>query len=291
MKCSGPGGGGMTTETVSEVFTLQAVRFSHSWLWARPAFRESLRRIKADGAWRPDSGHEVLWRTRHKYTLKIPLADKQGAVAFKCYPAMRLFPYLYYTSPTTREADNYCRLEALGLPMARVLAVGSERFCFLPRSCFIVTEFAEGFRDGCVFFPGAELEAKHEWRDEFCRRNFALVAKLHDIGFYHRGFTPGNVLWRARETPDGEGNALELRWIDVATCHAERGERLRRRIAEDLAHFLRPWEFSPERHRELLKIYLGAAQVRRFELEELFVMVEAALAKRLAKKRKKHFRK
>ena len=281
----------MTTKTVSELFTLHAVHFAHSWQWVRPGFLEAFRRIVADGLWREDSGCEVIWRTRHKYTLKIPLADGHGAVACKCYPRMRLFPYLHYWSPTTREACNYCKLELLGLPMARVLAVGGERRFFRPLSCFIVTEFAEGFRDGRAFFPGGDLEDRREWRDEFCRRNFALIAKLHDAGYYHRGFTPMNELWHARKTPDGEGHALDLRWIDVATCHAARGERLRRRIAADLANFLRFWEFSPERRRELLKVYLDAAQVRRFELDELSGMVEAALAERLEHQREKQLRK
>ena len=274
------------TEFVADDFSWKMIRFSHSWRWVRREFAEELRRIEETGGWRPEAGHPVIWRTACKYVLKIALPSGRS-VAYKRYTSMRLIPYLHYWSPTSREAVNYARMAKLGLPMARLLAAGGIRTCFLPKSCFIVTEFAEGFRDGRPFMPGGERAGETALRDEFCRRNFALIARLHDIGWYHRGFTPMNELWRELPEPDAEGNRLELRWIDVATCHWAWGRWLRRRIADDLAQFLQYWDFAPERRAELLRIYLAAAKVKRFAFEDLSRAVEAALARRLARKKAK----
>ena len=276
----------MTTESISDRFSTKMIRFSHSWRWVRRDFEADFRTIEAEEAWREDAGHEVIWRTACKYVLKIALPSGR-TVAYKRYTSMRLIPYLHYWSPTSREACNFSRMEQLGLPMVRLLATGGIRTCFLPKSCFLVTAFAEGFRDGRPFMPGRDLEHETALRDEFCRRNFALIARLHDIGWYHRGFTPMNELWRERAEPDAEDNRLELRWIDVATCHWAFGTGLRRRIADDLAQFLQYWDFPPERRAELLHISLAATKVKRFTFEQLSAAVEKALARRLARKKKK----
>ena len=267
----------MTAETVSDIFTGREACLSHSWQWLRTDFAEEFHQLIAAGADRDGPGSEVIWNTRHKYTMKIRTTEGR-VVAFKKYRKLRLFPYLYHATPTAREAGNYQRLQLLGLPMARLLAVGDDRSCFRPDSSFIVTEFAENCQDGRAFYPGGKLEKETVWRDEFCRRNFELIAKLHDAGIYHRGFTPANELWRKRPAPDEQGNQLDIIWIDVSSCRRFPGAVLRKKIPDDFVNFLRFFQFPEETWRSFLQAYCRAVEVKRFEPEELFAEVRKRLA-------------
>lgn len=213
--------------------------------------------------------------------MKIRTASGR-AVAFKKYRKLRLFPYLYHSTPTAREAQNYQRLQLLGLPMARLLAVGDDRSCFRPNSSFIVTEFAENCQDGRAFYPGGKLEKETAWRNEFCRRKFELIAKLHDTGIYHRGFTPANELWRKRPAPDEQGNQLDIIWIDVASCRKLPESLLRGKIPDDFANFLRFFQFGEAEYRNFLQSYCNAVKVKRFSLDELCSEVKKRLAEKTA---------
>ena len=267
----------MILESVSDIFTGREKRLSRAWQWVRSDFADEFHQLTASGADRESSGNAIIWNTRHKYTLRI---QTQGGkvVAFKRYRKLRCFPYLYHSTPTAREAENYQRLQLLGLPMAELLAVGDDRSFFRPRSSFIVTEFARNCQDGRVFYPGGKLERETTWRDEFCRRNFELIAKLHDAGIYHRGFTPANELWRLRPVPDAAGNRLDIVWIDVASCRKLSNAALREKIPDDFVNFLRFFQFAPEEYHAFLQAYCGKVQVKRFELEALFREVQARLS-------------
>ena len=275
----------MFTETVSDKFTRSATRLSHSWHWLRTDFAEEFRQILADGADRDDSGNEILWNTRHKYTVKIRTSAGR-VVALKHYRTLRFFPYVHHRTPVAAEALNYQRMLDLGLPMAQLLAVGDTRHFFRPITSFIVTEFAANCRDGGVFRPGRDMEQKTVWRNEFIRRNFILLAKLHDAGIYHRGFTPMNELWRPAAVPDAAGNQLEIVWIDVASCRKLPSFVLRKKIPDDLVNFLHFFRFTPEEIREFLQVYCDAVKVVRYAPEELFREVERRLEIRLQKKKK-----
>lgn len=269
----------MIKEFISDTFTGKEMRLSGAWQWLRTDFAEEFHQLTSDGAEREDSGNEIIWNTRHKYTLKIRTA-KDRAVAFKKYRKLRLFPYLYHTTPTAREAKNYQLLQLLGLPMARLLAVGDDRSCFRPNSSFIVTEFAENCQDGRAFYAGGKLEKETAWRDEFCRRNFELIAKLHDAGIYHRGFTPANELWRKRPAPDEQGNQLDIIWIDVASCRKLPESLLYPKIPDDFANFLRFFQFGETEYRKFLQAYCDAVKIKRFTLDELCSEVKKRLAEK-----------
>lgn len=266
----------MFTETVSDKFTRSAARLSHSWHWLRTDFAEEFRQLLADGADRDDSGNEILWNTKHKYTVKIRTSAGRD-VALKRYRKLRFFPYVHHRTPVVAEALNYQRFLDLGLPMAQLLAVGDTRHFFRPVTSFIVTEFAANCLDGRPFSPGGELEHETAWRDEFTRRNFALLAKVHDAGIWHRGFTPANELWRKSAAPDASGDQLEIVWIDVAGCRKISASLLRQKIPDDFVNFLRFYRFSPEEIRSFLQVYCDAVKVVRYEPAELFAEVERRL--------------
>ena len=268
----------MFTETVSDKFTRSAMRLSHSWHWLRTDFADEFRQILADGTYRDDPGSEILWNTRHKYTVKIRTSAGRF-VALKRYRKLRVFPYIHYRTPMVAEARNYQRFLDLGLPMAQLLAVGDTRHFFRPVTSFIVTEFAANCLDGRVFYPDRELAHETAWRDEFIRRNFALLAKVHDAGICHGGFSPSNELWRRRSAPDTDGHQLEIIWIDVARCKKLPAPVLRRKIPVDFVKFLQFFRFSQEEIRGFLQTYYDAAQVRLFVFEDLLTEVMVRLAK------------
>ena len=150
---------------------------------------------------------------------------------------------------------------------------------------FLITEFALGFRDGRSFCPGGEMAGEEELRREFCIRNFRLLARLHDHGIIHGGFTPATDLWRPLSAPDGNGGRMELAWIDVATCRRCTAGGLQRNIPDDFANFMRFFDFSAEERLALLREYCDASEIVRFSPGELSEAVDRALAAR-AKKRK-----
>ncbi len=264
----------MAKETVSKAFTGQERSMLRPWRWVREDAAEILDALRA-GPPGADSGLELLWKTKTKYVLRMKTASGLD-LACKWYAKVRQTPYAVSWTHAAKEAYNFRRLGDLGLPLVKLVAVGEVRFPLYIRNAFIVTEFADGFLDGRCFFEAPDRE--RALLDEFIRRNFAHVARLHDAGICHGGFNPMNELWRKLPEPDAEGHRMELRWIDIATCHPASGDRLKRCIAEDFANFLRFYPFvGVEERRAYLQGYLDAAKVRRFEPDALCRAVEDAL--------------
>lgn len=274
----------ISSRMVSDEFDPQVMRYASSWCWLRTDFAGEYDELYRSGALREDGGGEVIWETRKKFVLRLT-ASSGRTIAFKSYRRMRKWIYLLHPTPTAREAVNYQRLAALGLPMAKLLGVGEIRRRFQPEKAFLVTEFEPGCRDGRSFCPGGELAGEPELRREFCRRNFRMLARLHDNGIIHGGFTPANELWRPLPAADGNGDRMELIWIDVATCRRCTAGGLKRNIPDDFANFMRFFDFSAEERFELILDYCGAAGAGRFTPEELAGAVDRALAAR-EKKRK-----
>ena len=269
---------------ISDEFSPEVMRYASSWCWLRSDFAAEYDELSRSGALREDGGGEVIWETRKKYVLKLTTSSGR-TVAFKSYRRMRKWIYLLHPTPTAREAVNFQRLAALGVPMVKLLGVGEIRRCFQPEKAFLVTEFALGFRDGRSFCPGGEMAGEEELRREFCIRNFRLLARLHDHGIIHGGFTPANELWHLPAAADGNGGPMELAWIDVATCRRCTAGGLQRHIPDDFANFMRFFDFSAEERLALLREYCDASEIVRFTPGELAEAVDRALAAR-TKKRK-----
>ena len=271
----------MKTETVSGAFTGKERSLTHSWRWVREDVVEILDALRA-GPPGLESGLEVLWKTKNKYTLRLKTASGLD-LACKWYVKNRQLPYSFSWTHAAREAYNFKLLADVGLPLVKLVAAGEERHPLHVRSSFIITEFADGFLDGRCFFESMIHEIA--LRDEFTHRNFALVARMHDAGFYHRGFTPMNELWRILPESDADGSRMEIRWIDIATCGRARGAVLKRHIVDDLGLFLWFYPLTAEERREYLRVYLDAAKVRRFDLDALHRAVEAYVAEKTRRKK------
>ncbi len=277
----------MRDETISGAFTGRERSLIRPWLWIREDAAE-LRDAFRAGPPGSDSGPEVLWRTKNKYVLRIKTASGLD-LACKWYERIRQAPYSFSWTLAAKEAYNFKRLAGLGLPLVKLVATGEDRGFLHIRTAFLVTEYADGFLDGRYFFEFMAHETA--MRDEFTRSNFVLVARLHDAGFCHGGFTPLNELWRKMPEPDAEGHTMELRWLDIATCHRAWGPVLKRRIVEDLGNFLRFYAFTEADRREHLRLYLESTKVKRFDLDSLCRAVEENLAARIRRKQAKEAKK
>ena len=194
---------------------------------------------------------------------------------YKTYERMRSLRYmLFHTSPLVNEALNYRLIGDLGMPLPKLLAVGERRRFFWLESGYLVTEFADGFRNGMDFMPRGVLGGERLLRLEFCRRNLRRLARIHDAGIFHRGFNPGNLLWRRLPEQDADGNHLELLWIDLANCRRRPRFLLRHGVIHDLVMFFRYFDFTAAERRELMREYHAAAQRPLHRLETLVALVE-----------------
>lgn len=262
---------------VSEIFQKKYIRYSGSWTWLRSGFEEEYDRLRSGNLLLEDGPGEKIWNTKSKFALKVD--DGRRTVVFKTYRKMREVHYMFHISPLAFEAVNYGKLEQMGFPMAKLLAVGDMRKCFLCKSGFLMTEFVENSFDGRVFMPGGSHADNKALRDDFCRAHLGWLAKLHDAGIFHRAFTPANLLWRFGK----DGKTLEPIWIDVASCRKKSSQTLRKLIPQDPANLFAWFELSREEVHAMLEFYYGKLQNRRMTFERLETACLEEMDKKTAK--------
>lgn len=256
----------------SDKFQLTQTSLMSSWSWVKKSFAEDFEMLSKSGVLRENGGAQIIWSTKQKYVLKVSCNGRN--YVFKSYRKVRdIRKYLFRLSPCGFEAYNYQQLAAAGLPMAKVLAAGDTRYFFRLKNMFLMTEFAENFRDGRDFQPGGNLFENTALREEYIVRNLQLLAKCHDAGFVHAGFTPANLLYQVRETPDEQGNNLKLCWIDVATARRFSLLYPPRKMITDHIHFFRFLDIRGEDLRRYLQIYCDAVQVKRLSYEHLLKLL------------------
>ena len=250
------------------------MKFSRSWTYVTSSFREEYEKLEAAGAFDENSFSECIWKTRNKFVLKV-ITSSGDAVVYKTFNKIKRWrSYLFRLSPIGREALNYDIFRQLGFNMPRLLAVGETRKAFKIKTGFLITEFAAGTDNGLCFTPGGKLEKETAMCHEYLSKNLALLAKLHDYGILHGGFTPGNLLWR---NVDGE---LEIVWIDVASCKRTRRRGLRKKGLIDFYHLFRFFRFTDDEIRRYLDVYFAACKNPLWHKEDLFAALKKALLKK-----------
>ena len=246
-----------------------------SWRWFDCGYPEVKEILKNKQELVPGGKHQCLWRTRSKYVLLVKLSDGREVV-YKAPAAIKgVHKYLFRPGAYGMEAVNFRRLAEIGLPMVKLVAAGEERCCFVLKSGFLATEYASGFSNGRDFISGAALENENTLKDEFIRRNFIYLARLHGAGIIHRGFTPANLLYRKRNDPDRDGNLLDILWIDVASCKkCFAGLGLAKGIARDISLFFHYFDFDRDEKLRYISIYCSNDPAGRFTPEKLLELVE-----------------
>ena len=260
----------------SDSFEPEKTRIISSWSWVKKSFAEDFETLSKSGVLREDGGAEIIWSTKQKYVLKVSCSDRN--YVFKSYRKVRdVRKYLFRMSPCGLEARNYQLLAAAGLPMAKLVAAGDTRCFFRLKTMFLMTEFAENFRDGRDFMPDGILFENAALREEYIVRNLRLLARCHDAGFIHAGFTPANLLYSVRNTPDEQGNALDFCWIDVATCRRFSLLYPPRKMITDHVHFFMFLNIRDKELQRYLQVYYDAVQVKRLPYDRLLKLIEKAM--------------
>lgn len=224
-----------------------------SWEFAVPGFAGILRELlcsppparKEEGLINVSSG-KYVWHLRRRND-----DAEEFDFAWKTNPGKTPWRYILRPSLTTREARNYLRFAALGVPTPRVLAAGDIRVGFILKQCFIATAFVPGSDDGRAFMPGGARREETALKLEFCRKNLKLLAGIHDAGIFHKAFHPRNLLWR------GGAGAVEVFWIDVARCRPVPARKLPRAVLVDLHVFFRDMRLRAAELAELAEFYLS----------------------------------
>ena len=245
----------------AEKFSSSMRSLAGSWEYFRQDFAPEFERLRQEGALLEGGPSEKIWETKSRFVLKVPLSQGGFAVYKRYRRIERPSRFMLRPSPCGFEAYNYQLLGELGIPLPELLAAGDTREHFRLRTAFIMTKFAEGFRDGREFLPGGALAEEKELRTEFISRNFRLLARCHDACVLHRGFNPANLLFKVRSAPDEAGNRLELLWIDLASCRRRPRFLVNFLIVHDFRQFFRFFDFSEEEKKTFLDGYCRARKV------------------------------
>jgi len=264
----------MKAPLATPAFSPRMISLFHSWSWVRDDFAGEFARLSDAGAFNPDGGiSETIWSTRSKFVLKT--ATNLGFdIAYKSFFQVKnSYQFLLRPSPCASEAANYVRLTQLGMPLPELLAVGERRLGVILKNAFMATRFIGGFRNGLDFYDKGMYIDNIPLIKEFCRGHLALLAKLHDAGIAHRGFTPSNLLYRQ------ESGGMKLCWVDVAECRTD--DLTVETIADDMIKLFRYLRIPASVRRELESDYLNAASVRRTDADQLFEVLEKRLVKRI----------
>lgn len=253
-----------------------------SWSYVNDTFAGDMEELLAAGSLKLDGPFPVIWKTKQKFVLK-GTAPSGRTFAYKSYCKLKgAGKYFFRLSPCGMEAENFQRISDCNIALPRLLAVCDIRKNTILKTAFLITEFAEGYSDGRDFTPMKSVITDRDLRDEFIYRNMELLAKLHDNNILHRGFTPANLLYKLRETPDAAGNRLDLMWIDIASCRKLPRFLLKRSVTVDFEQFFRFFDFSDTELLEYLNHYCNSTRSPLNQPEKLL----AALKKQLAKRKK-----
>lgn len=254
-----------------------------SWSYINDSFADDFQILERSGTLRMGGEFPVIWKTKQKFVLKGTAASGR-TFAYKSYCKLKgAIKYFFRLSPCGMEAMNFQRISNCGIALPRLLATGDIRQNGILKTAYIVTEFAEGYSDGRDFTPMKAIVKDKVLLDEFILRNMELLAKLHNNSILHRGFTPANLLYKLRQSPDAAGNRLDLMWIDVASCRKQPRFMLKNSIFVDFEQFFRFFEFGDDALLKYLQHYCQYSHVSLKTPEKLLAELKIQLAKRIAK--------
>lgn len=243
-----------------------AERHMTSWSLCAPGFEKILARLRSKPPVEDDT-HKFLSESSGKFVWRV--CDSEDGCsydfAYKTQNGKKPWRYLFRSSLPVRECRNYSNFEELGIPVAEVLAVGDTRRFFRLIESFLVTRFIENTRDGRAFMENGEFHKGHDsLREEFCRINMKLLAKIHDADYYHKAFHPRNLLWRG-----GTDEPMEVFWIDVARCRRFPRAMMHKAMIVDLHTFFRDMKMKRSEVLATLQCYVECRPEKNLSADRL----------------------
>lgn len=266
---------------VAEVFEQKQTSIWSSWQFVQSDFAEEFAFLRQNSPLVRNGKHRLIWRTKQKFVLKITTASGK-TFAYKAYDKLKKkYKFFFRLSPCGAEAVNYQLIKSINIPVPQIWAAGDIRKKGVLQTAFIATEFAEGYLDGREFLADGKYHDRLDLQEEFIVRHLQLLARLHDHNILHRGFTPMNLLFRISDKVNSADCALDIMWIDVASCRKMPRFMLKKRMIVDFEQFFRFFEFSTEELRKYLNVYLAAAEKPlAASADEILPKLEKALQKR-----------
>ncbi|HUT53938.1 MAG TPA: lipopolysaccharide kinase InaA family protein [bacterium] len=208
-----------------------AVVRSGRWTWrVRSEFKDKAAGIeKRIASARSRPGARAVKETGGRRTIwTMPLQKGGGRAAFvKHYSKPRFtkqLKHLVRNSRTRQEWEMGVRLEALGLPVARHLAMGERRVAGLLLEDYLVQENLEGYRDFDQWFTenfDAGTEG-HAARRAFIEAFADLIRLMHDQGVLQRDFKPDSIM----VGPRGDMRLVDLERALIKRRALSRSERI-----------------------------------------------------------------
>ena len=246
------------TPIAAAAFCPSMRRLSSSWCYVKDSFFKEFETLEKRGELSESGSGEMIWDTGNKFVLKIALDDGSSVVYKSFRNVVKPAKFVLRPSPCGFEAHNYSLIGALGIPVPELLAAGDTRKNFILEKAFLITRFAEGFFNGRQLLKGELFQERSDLMEELLRRNMPLLARCHDGGIIHRGFTLANLMWKELPQPDSKGNKLELLWIDFGSCRRRPLLLLNSLCHLDLALLFKHPDLSKEQKAELIELYCAS---------------------------------
>ncbi len=215
-----PAGRPGVDDTVGGVFRPPAWRWSKAddtgW-WVRADWAGALLedgRLKLD-EWKKSGRLTTVKRGPHRVVYRADLAEGPVYVKHFLVPNFRAKARQWFRSGKGRnEGRRAAKLEAIGVPTITPVALGERRVNKLLLENFLVTKEIPDTLPLDEFVE-RRLPLMPEARQGRLRRDLArtladLTARLHDAGFVHQDFHPGNLLLHI-----GPDDSLRLAVIDL----------------------------------------------------------------------------
>ena len=227
-----------------------------------PQGRANLRAVKETG------GRRTIW------TLPLSPAGVQKAF-IKHYSRPRFFKQLKHlvrNSRTRQEWEMGLKFEALGLPVAKHLALAERRIAGLLQEDYLVQENLEGYQNFDAWFeenlPSVISGPAVKERRTFIERFADLIRNMHDQGVLQRDFKPDSIM---------VGPGRELKFVDLERALISSrpgGLSLSRRI-ENLAKIDQTFGFigSMTDRLRFLRRYFQGSKVSRDQLRKIAVEI------------------
>ncbi len=184
--------------------------------------------------------------TRATYRLDLEGAGRFYVKDHRPRDLVERVKYLVLPSRAATEWRTLRGLAADGLDVAEAVAVGEERRLGVLRRAVLVTRDV-GPAERLDAWLAAAAQAA---RESAIRALAAVLARLHDAGWYHRDFHPGNILVRrspAGPSPDDAPRLVLLDLHKAVKLPTATPRRARIRDAAQLAHALRDVVPDPDR--------------------------------------------
>lgn len=228
-------------------------KIGRDWVHSTPEFLDLAQKLLHSPELATNSGN-IIWQTDRNTVWHTQLHGQNGLfdVVYKSRPGRYRVNRCISASAMVRDAINLLAISSLGFPTTQLLAVGENRTLTHWHYAFIVTRFAEDFKQVSEILPNASY-ANHPWIQEaVIKESLRALANLHRHAIYHKAFKPYNIMWKE----SGE-KAIELCLFDFETSRAILLEPFENYMIRDLFDFFRSFKFSEDALLHWVTFYLS----------------------------------